>query len=178
MNIEILDEMTEDELIEYCVALNDCLYNIDKVSDLRNDINRAQTILAEYNESLSERLVEQTLAVNRLEAMEANLTDTYRGHIKPAKIKPYRKSDKLDVEVMDLDNDKETDKKPEPKYGPGDIVWVNGLMGRHIIIGINGEYTSKTGNFVYDITPFDNHKDAYTLHAEESRILELDNRED
>ena len=112
MNIEILDEMTKDELIEYCVALNDCLYISDKVCGLRTDINRAQTILAGYNDSLSERLTQQVSAINRLDAIEVDLMSTYR-HIKPAKIKSYRKSDKLDVEVMDLDNDPETDKKPE-----------------------------------------------------------------
>ena len=109
MRIEILDEMSKDELIEYCIALNDCLYIIDKVSELRNDINRAQTIIAGYNESLSERLVEQASVVNRLESMEADLMDTYRGHIKPAKVKPYRQSEKLDVEVMDLNDDPDTD---------------------------------------------------------------------
>lgn len=113
MRIEILDEMSKDELIEYCCALNDSLYVMNKVSKLRTDINRTQTLLAYYNESLRELLVEQTSAVNRLEAMEADLMDTYRGHIKPAKVKPYRKSDTLDIEVMDLNDDPETDKKPE-----------------------------------------------------------------
>lgn len=177
MRIEILEEMSKDELIEYCIALNDCLYIIDKVSELRNDINRAQTIIAGYNESLCERLVEQVSVINRLDAMEADLMSTYRGHIKPAKIKPYRQSEKLDVEVMDLDNDPETDKEPEPKYKLGDIVWVNGLMGRYIITGINDEYTSKTGSFSYDITPFDNDKDkdVYTIPVVESGIQRLVN---
>ena len=113
MNIEILDEMTKDELIEYCVALNDCLYTCEKIDELRNNIVEEQKRLAKFNESLCERLIEHMSNNVRLDVIETKLTKTYSGHIKPAKIKSYRKSDKLDVEVMDLDNDPETDKKPE-----------------------------------------------------------------
>lgn len=176
MRIEILEEMSKDELIEYCVALNDCLYIEDKVSELRSDINRAQTIIAGYNESLRERLVEQTSAVNRLEVMEADLMDTYRGHIKPAKIKPYRQSEQLDVEVMDLNNDPETDKKQEPKYKVGDVVWVNGLMGRWEIFGIDTTTSSKTGDWIYELKSYDNSDkpEEFREFVSESRILSVD----
>ena len=147
MNIEILDEMTKDELVEYCVALNDCLYTCEKVNELRNDIIEEQGKLAKYNESLYERFIEHFSNTIRLDVIEEDLRKKYRGHIKPAKVKPYRQSDKLDVEVMDLNN--EPEKEQIPDFVEGDIVWIQALEGRWQILSNANSFVGSDGTKLF-----------------------------
>ena len=158
MTNNLLQNMKPAELIEYCLRLS---AEIDAMNHYIKELRAEMDAYEEYRDvqDLAER------AYSRLDNAES-YTREYEIYL----YEQYeKKKQDPELKVMDLNNE------PEPKYKPGDVVWGNGLMGRHKIIGINEEYTSKTGSWSYDITSVDYSKGVYVVQIKESRILELDN---